>query len=131
MPPPSAAHPQQPMQIRSSTTQRTEPPNRAKRLTTKITEFSHLPFMVLSRSCGQIPIRRYLARGALNRMNPSDWAEAKLTESQAFKRISEANSQADWLKAWGAWTATVQRLRQLAKHPEPATEGEAEFELQS
>jgi hypothetical protein len=67
----------------------------------------------------------------MNRMNPSDWAEAKLAESQAFKRISEARSQADWLEAWGTWTSTIQRLRQLARHPEPATEAESEFELQA
>ena len=63
-------------------------------------------------------------------MNRSDWAEAKLAETQAFKRISEARSQPDWLKAWATWTSAVQRLRRLARHPEPATEDESKFELQ-
>jgi hypothetical protein len=37
----------------------------------------------------------------------SDWADAKLAEREAFNRISEARSQADWLKAWQTWTSTL------------------------
>jgi hypothetical protein len=54
----------------------------------------------------------------MNLFVASDWADAKLVERQAFDRISEARSQADWLKAWTTWTLTVQVLRQIAKHPE-------------
>jgi len=67
----------------------------------------------------------------MDRMNVYDWVEAKLAEGQAFNRISEARSQADWVKAWRTWTSTIQRLRQLARHPEPATEPESKVELQS
>jgi hypothetical protein len=61
----------------------------------------------------------------------SDWADAKLAEREAFSRISEARSQADWLNAWHRWTSTLQRLRQQARRPELATEPESEFKLQS
>jgi hypothetical protein len=66
----------------------------------------------------------------VNLVIPSDWAAAKLAERQAFNRISEARSQADWLKAWEIWTSTLQRLRHQARHPEPAPAAETEFELQ-
>ena len=65
----------------------------------------------------------------MNRVVPSDWAGAKLAEHQAYKRISEARSQADWLKAWETWASTLQRLRQQARHPEPAAQPESELEL--
>jgi hypothetical protein len=63
----------------------------------------------------------------------SDWADAKLAERQAFNRISEARSQADWLKAWQTWTSTLERLRRQARYPDPALAAEAvsEFESQS
>jgi hypothetical protein len=67
----------------------------------------------------------------MNRTNLSDWVEAKLAEGQAFNRISEARSQADWVKAWRTWTLTIQGLRQLARHPASATEPESEVELKS
>jgi hypothetical protein len=41
----------------------------------------------------------------MNLFVSSEWADAK-------------RSQADWLKAWTAWTLTVQVLRQRAKYPE-------------
>ena len=64
--------------------------------------------------------------------NPPDWVEAKLAEGQAFNGISEARSQADWVQAWRTWTLTVQRLRDLAKHPEPVRlSPSSEFEFQS
>jgi hypothetical protein len=63
----------------------------------------------------------------------SDWADARVAERQAFNRISEARSQGDWLKAWQAWSSTLQRLRQQARHVDPAPEAEPdlEFELRS
>ena len=69
----------------------------------------------------------------MNLVIPSEWAAAKLAERQAFNRISEARSQADWIEAWATWTSTLQRLRQEARHPDPApaAEPESEFELQS
>jgi hypothetical protein len=69
----------------------------------------------------------------MNWVIPSDYADAKLAERQAFNRISEARSQADWLEAWQAWTSTLQRLRQQARDPDraPAAEPVSEFELQS
>lgn len=65
----------------------------------------------------------------MNRVVPSDWADAKLAERQAFDRISEARSQADWLKAWEAWTSALQRLRQQARGPHrmPVEELELEY----
>ena len=60
----------------------------------------------------------------------SDWADAKLAERQAFKRISEARNQADWLRAWETWTSTLQRLRKQARHPEFDL-SELELEAQS
>jgi hypothetical protein len=54
----------------------------------------------------------------MNSFFSSDWADAKLAERQAFDRISEVRSQADWLKAWRTWTLAVQGLRQTARHPE-------------
>jgi hypothetical protein len=67
----------------------------------------------------------------MNRVVPSEWTDAKSAERQAFDRISEARNQTDWLKAWETWTATVQRLRQQARHPDPGREPELELELQS
>ena len=70
----------------------------------------------------------------MNLVVSSDWADAKLAERQAFNRVSEARSQADWLKAWTTWTSTIHILRQKAKHPGfervPALEPESEVELQ-
>ncbi len=56
------------------------------------------------------------------------WAGAKLAEREAFNRISEARSQADWLEAWRNWASMVQQLHQQAKHPEPVSTPEFEFE---
>jgi hypothetical protein len=69
----------------------------------------------------------------MNWVLPSNWADAKLAERQAFNRISEARNQADWLKAWETWTSAVQRLRQEARHPEfdRMPESESEIELLS
>jgi hypothetical protein len=69
----------------------------------------------------------------MNWVIPSNWADAKLAERQAFNRISEARSQVDWLKAWETWTSTLQRLRQKARHPEIEciTEPESQFDLES
>ena len=67
----------------------------------------------------------------MNVLVSSIWAEAKQAERQAFNRISDASSQADWLKAWETWASALQRLRQQARHPEPAAEPETEFNLQS
>ena len=66
----------------------------------------------------------------MNWMLPSNWADAKVTERQAFSRISEAHSQAEWLRAWENWTATLQGLRQLARKPdlEPVGQPELTFE---
>jgi hypothetical protein len=63
----------------------------------------------------------------------SNWAGAKLAEREAFNRISEARSQADWLKAWQAWSSTLQTLRRQARNGDPvlADEPEPAFELQS
>jgi hypothetical protein len=61
----------------------------------------------------------------------SDWADAKLAERQAFSQISEARSQADWLKAWETWTSTLQRLRKQARRPEFDRVPESNFELLS
>jgi hypothetical protein len=63
----------------------------------------------------------------------SDWADARVAERQAFNRISEARSQGDWLKAWQAWSSTLQRLRQQARYidPAPAAEPDLELELRS
>jgi hypothetical protein len=47
------------------------------------------------------------------------WAVAKLAEREAFSRISEARSQAEWFEAWRHWASMVQQLHQQAKHPEP------------
>jgi hypothetical protein len=67
----------------------------------------------------------------MNWMLPSDWADAKLAERQAFNRISEARSQAEWLKAWENWTSALQRLRQLARKPEEEPAGEPELAFES
>ena len=67
----------------------------------------------------------------MNRVNPSNWTDAKLAERQAFNRISEARSQGEWVEAWRTWTSTIQGLRQLARHPESATEPDSEVELRS
>ena len=70
-------------------------------------------------------------------MLPSNWADAKLAERQPFSRISEARSQAEWLKAWENWTSALQRLRRLARKPEqdlvdePELAFESEVELES
>jgi hypothetical protein len=61
----------------------------------------------------------------------SNWAEAMQAERQAFNRISDASSQADWLKAWETWASALRRLRQQARRPELAAEPEAEFKFQS
>jgi hypothetical protein len=64
-------------------------------------------------------------------VDSSDWADAKVAKRQAFNRISEARSQGDWLKAWQAWSSTLQMLRQQVRHQVPPAEPDLEFELQS
>jgi hypothetical protein len=57
------------------------------------------------------------------------WAVAKLAKREAFNRISEARSQAEWFEAWQYWASMVQQLRQQAKHPEPVSTSAFEFEF--
>ena len=64
----------------------------------------------------------------MNVVVSSNWAEATQAERQAFNRISDASSQADWLKAWETWASALQRLRQQARRPEPAAETECKLQ---
>jgi hypothetical protein len=65
----------------------------------------------------------------MNPSNSSNWDDAKLAERQAFNRISEGRSQAEWLESWKAWISALRDLREKAKHP--GFEREAELELEA
>jgi hypothetical protein len=75
----------------------------------------------LDRDCLRIGDRGVLLGQRSEKVVPFEWASAKLAEREAFNRISEARTQAAWFNAWRTWAATVRKLHQQAKRPEPTS----------